>query len=70
MNTDQLPAKQLRDINWGALDHTSRAPQFMPCNCVCACVWAHIHVRIYADVPNVCTTYSIIILDFNFIEDE
>ena len=32
---------QLYDINWGALDHASRAPQLISCNyyvCVCACL--------------------------------
>ena len=32
------------DINWGALDHVTRAPQLMPCDycvcvCVCVCEW-------------------------------
>ena len=34
---------QLHDINWGALDHASCAPQLMPCDyyvCVCACTRA------------------------------
>ena len=34
---------QLHDINWGALDHASRAPQLMSCNysvCVCVCTRA------------------------------
>ena len=31
---------QLHDINWGALDHASCAPQLMSCNyCVCVCVY-------------------------------
>ena len=31
---------QLYDINWGALDHASHAPQLMSCNyCVCARAW-------------------------------
>ena len=30
MNRGQLPTKY--DINWGALDHASRAPQLMSCN--------------------------------------
>ena len=33
MNRGQLPTNQLHDINWGALDHASRAPQLMSCNC-------------------------------------
>ena len=40
MNGGQLPTNQLHDINWGALDHASRAPQLMSCNytvCVCVC---------------------------------
>ena len=32
MNGGQLPINQLHDINWGALDHASRAPQLMSCN--------------------------------------
>ena len=37
MNGDQLPTNQLHDINWGALDHASRAPQLVSCNYyVCA----------------------------------
>ena len=38
MNGGQLPTNQLHDINWGAPDHASRAPQLMSCNyyvCVC-----------------------------------
>ena len=45
MNRGQLPTNQLHDINRGALDHASRAPQLMSCNytvcayvCVCVCV--------------------------------
>ena len=37
MNRGQLPTNQLHDINWGALNHTSRAPQ-LSCECVCVCV--------------------------------
>ena len=40
MNGGQ-PTSQLHDINWGVLDHASRAHQFMSCNyyvCVCVCV--------------------------------
>ena len=34
---------QLRDINWGALDHVSCAPQLKSCNyCVCVCVSEHL----------------------------
>ena len=29
MNGGQLLTNQLRDINWGALDHASRAPQLV-----------------------------------------
>ena len=32
MNGDQLPTNQLHDINWGVLNHASRAPQLMSCN--------------------------------------
>ena len=50
MKGGQLPTNQLHDINWGALDHASRAPQLMSCNyyvcvCVCVCVQA-LHVNI------------------------
>ena len=41
MNGGQLPTNQLRDINWGALNHASCALQLMSCNyyvCVCVCV--------------------------------
>ena len=73
MNRGQLPTNQLHDINWGALDHTSRAPRFMPCNyylCVRMHVCGHIYMCVYMQMcqMNVCITYSI--LDFNFIEDE
>ena len=34
----QLSTNQLHDINWGALNHASCAPQSMSCNCyVCVC---------------------------------
>ena len=44
MNGGQLPTNQLHNINWGALDHASRAPKLMSCNyyvsvCVCVCVY-------------------------------
>ena len=32
MDGGQLPTNQLHDINWGALDHASHAPQLMSCN--------------------------------------
>ena len=49
MNGGQLPTNQLHDINWGALDHASHAPQLISCDyyvrvCVCVCVCACIHV--------------------------
>ena len=50
MNGGQLPTNQLRDINWGALDHASRVPQLMSCTylllnfaCVCVCVLIIVH---------------------------
>ena len=67
MNGSQLPTNQLHDINWGALDHASRAPQLMSCNyyvCVCVCTYAfmpgshvcvHVHVHILALPLHVCT---------------
>ena len=52
VNGGQLPTKQLHDINWGSLDHASRAPQLMSCTfvitvcvCVCVCVCVHMYVR-------------------------
>ena len=44
MNGGQLPTNQLHDINWGALDHASRASQLMSCNyyvCARVCVTMH-----------------------------
>ena len=45
MNRDQQPTNQLHNINWGALDHASCAPQLISCNyylcirvCVCVCI--------------------------------
>ena len=41
MKADHGQTNQLYDINWGALDHASRAPQLTSCNyyvCVCTCV--------------------------------
>ena len=35
MNGDKLPTNQLHDINWGAVDHASRAPQLTSCNYYC-----------------------------------
>ena len=37
MNGGQLPTNQLHDINWGALDYASCAPQLMSCNYACVC---------------------------------
>ena len=40
MNGDQLPTNQLHNINWGALDHASRAPHVCVCGvCVYMCVY-------------------------------
>ena len=56
MNRGQLPTNQLHEINWGALNHASSAPQLMSCNyylcvCVCACVRAYVcvcaHMTLY-----------------------
>ena len=45
MKGDHGQTNQLCDINWGALDHVSCAPQLMSCNyyvcvpvCVCVCL--------------------------------
>ena len=40
--------QQLHDINWGALDYASRAPQLITMSmsvCVCVCVCVCMHVR-------------------------
>ena len=44
MNRGQLPTNHLHDINRGALDHASRAPQLVSCNCY-ACVCVHVWYR-------------------------
>ena len=47
MNGGQLPTNQLYDINRGALDHASRAPQLVSCNYhVRVCVCARVHVGV------------------------
>ena len=49
MNGGQLPTNQLHDINWGALDHASRAPQLMSCNyyvCVRVCVYMYVCMKV------------------------
>ena len=52
MNGGQLPTNQLHDINWGALDHASRASQLMSCNYyVCARVCVTMHA---SHVPKLC----------------
>ena len=47
MNRGQLPTNQLYNINWGALDHASRAPQ-LSCNYVC------VHVCVFVCTSCVC----------------
>ena len=49
MNGGQLPTNQLHvhDINWGVLDHSSRAPQLMSCNYYTLCVHTHTHTHTY-----------------------
>ena len=42
MNRGQLLTNQLHDINWGALDHASRAPQLNYYVCVCICVFTRV----------------------------
>ena len=40
MKGDHGQTNQLRDINWGPLDHASHVPQLMLCiYCVCVCVF-------------------------------
>ena len=49
MKGGQLPTNQLHVINWGALDHASRAPQLTTiCVCVhaCVCVRACVHAYV------------------------
>ena len=38
---------QLHDINWGALDHASCAPQHVTTVCVCVCVNVYIYMYMY-----------------------
>ena len=41
---------QLHDINWGALNHASHAPQLMSCNyCVCVCAY-----NMHMSIPGPC----------------
>ena len=45
MKGDHGPTK---DLNWGAFDHASHAPQLRSCNyyvCVCVCVCVHVCVH-------------------------
>ena len=49
------------DLNWGALNHASHAPQLLSCNyyvyiylSVCACVYICVHVHVCIRV-HVCT---------------
>ena len=51
MNGGQLPTNLLHNINWGALDHASRAPHVTTilCVCVCVCVCMHVCMRTLAD---------------------
>ena len=57
---------QLCDINWGALDHVSRAPQLMSCNyCACVCVCVGVNVAMCGYVC-VCM-YDLFMLNFKDI---
>ena len=48
MKGGQLPTNQLHNINWGALDRASRAPQLMSCKLyVRVCVCVHTRVCMY-----------------------
>ena len=56
MDRGQLPTNQLHDINWGALDHASHAPQLVSCNysncvCVCVCVCVCARARVVRSDP-------------------
>ena len=44
MNGGQLPTNQLHDINWGTLDHVSRA-HIMSCNYYIMYTHAYAHMR-------------------------
>ena len=55
MNSSQIPTNQLHDINWGVLDHASRAPRSTSCNyyvylCVYMCVYICYVSYVYASV--------------------
>ena len=52
MKGGHRPTKQLQDLNWGAFDHASHAPQLRSCNyylclCVCVCVYVCMCVCVY-----------------------
>ena len=51
MKGGHAQTNQLHDINWGAFNHTSHAPQLMSCDyyvsvihyvCVCVCVRVYV----------------------------
>ena len=52
MNRGQLPTNQIHDINWGALDHASRAPQLNYNVCVCLYVCVFIRAAYYVNKAN------------------
>ena len=44
MEVNYQQIMQLHDINWGAIDHASRALQLMSCNYyLCVCVYMYVY---------------------------
>ena len=45
------PTKQLQDLNWGAFDHASHAPQLRSCSYFMHTL--HVHVRVYVTMGGI-----------------